>query len=252
MKRIVIIAGPEGSGKSMSAMDVEEPIEFLDIENKSEDLQNKYFSDKLINRQDILVFDDKFNEDWYATYLLLKEKVDDIVERGRQVKNGKLDYIGFESLVIDGISPIRKKLMLAKWLYDHSKKVTGKYSRKKPNEFEWADINKDTRELLFPLINMVISGIFPTLIFTAEMTPNYELIDVFDESTNKITKKSVKNGFVPDYKEFMGYKVLTLLELSYDKKLKKYGVACTKSLIGGWEEDVTGRSVFDVLLSRGL
>jgi hypothetical protein len=141
--RIIIAAGNPGTGKSLFGMGVEEPIEFWDIENKNFDLQKEYFNDKLITRKDLLVFDDGFKEDWYATYLSLKSEVDKIISLGQQVRSGTLDYIGFEWLVIDGISPIRNKIMYAKWLHDHS-------GRKRPNEYEWGAINEYVRELLFP------------------------------------------------------------------------------------------------------
>ena len=252
VKRIIIAAGDPGTGKSKFGMDVEEPIEFWDIENKNFDLQNEYFSDKIINRKDLLVFDDKFKEDWYATYLSLKSEVDNVVMLGQQVRAGKLDYIGFEWLVIDGISPIRNKIMYAKWMYDHSKAVTGKPSRKRPNEYEWGAINEYVKELLFPLINMVVAGIIPNLLFTAEFKDHYEVIDVYDDAVNKIVKKSVKNGREPAYNDYLGYKGYTLLELDCDSQKGRYNVACTKSLKGVWKEDVTERSVFDVLLARGL
>ena len=245
MKRIIIAAGNPGTGKSRFGFDVEEPIEFWDIEDKNGDLLNEYYYDKLINHKNLLIFDDRFKEDWYATYLSLKSEVDKIISLGQQVRAGTLDYIGFEWLVIDGISPIRNKIMYAKWLHDHS-------GRKRPNEYEWGAINEYVRELLFPLINMVVAGIIPNLLFTAEFTDHYEVIDVYDDATNKITKKSVKNGREPAYKDYLGYKGYTLLELDCNSKTGKYSVACTKSLKGVWNEDVTGRSVFDVLLARGL
>jgi hypothetical protein len=252
MKRIIIAAGDPGTGKSRFGFDVEELIEFWDIEDKNGDLLNEYYSDKLINHKNLLIFDDGFKEDWYATYISLKSEVDNVISLGQQVRSGKLDYIGFEWLVIDGISPIRNKIMYAKWIHDHSKAVTGKSSRKRPNEYEWGAINEYVRELLFPLINMVVAGIIPNLLFTAEFTDHYEVIDVYDDATNKITKKSVKNGREPAYKDYLGYKGYTLLELDCNSKTGKYSVACTKSLKGVWNEDVTGRSVFDVLLERGL
>ncbi len=252
MGDIVIAAGNPGTGKSRYGMEVEEPIEFWDIENKNFDMQEKYYSDKLITRKDLLIFDDRFKEDWYATYLSLKNEVDGVIKLGQQVRAGTLDDIGFEWLVIDGISPIRNKIMYAKWIHDHSKAVTGKASRKRPNEYEWGAINEYVKELLFPLINMVVAGIIPNILFTAEFKDHYEIIEVFDESRNKIVKKSVKSGREPAYNDYLGYKGYTLLELDCDSKTGKYTVACTKSLNGVWSEDVTGRSVFNVLLSRGL
>ena len=252
MKNIIIAAGKPGTGKSKFGMEVEEPIMFWDIENKNEEMQNKYYPHKLINRKDLLVFDDTFHEDWYGTYLTLKSEVDKIIALGQKVRSGELNYIGFEWLVIDGISPIRNKIMYAKWIHDHSKAVTGKPSRKRPNEYEWGTINEYVRGLLFPLINMVVAGIIPNLLFTAEFVDRYELIDVYDEAVNKIVTKSVKNGMKPAYKTDLGYKGYTLFEFYCDIKTGKYSVTCTKSLTGVWKEDVTGRSVFDVLLARGL
>lgn len=252
MKRIIIVAGDPGTGKSRFGFDVEEPIEFWDIEDKNGILQTTHFPDKLITRKDLLMFDNGFKEDWYATYLSLKSEVDNVIKLGQQVRAGTLDYIGFEWLVIDGISPIRNKIMYAKWMYDHSKAVTGKASRKRPNEYEWGAINEYVRELLFPLINMVIAGIIPNLLFTAEFKDHYEIIDVYDDAVNKIVKKTVKNGREPAYNDYLGYKGYTLLELDCDSKSGTYNVACTKSLNGVWNQDVTGKSVFDVLLARGL
>lgn len=252
MKRIIVVAGNPGTGKSRFGMDVEEPIEMWDVENKNTDLQNEYYSEKLINRKDLLAFDNTFHEDWYATYLNLKKEIDNLIKLGQEVKAKKRDSIGFEWLVVDGVSPIRNKCMLAKWLHDHSKKITGKPDRKQPNEFEWGDINDDVRELLFPLINMTVAGIIPNLLFTAEFKDSYESLEVFDELRGKIIKKSVKSGREPAYSDYLGYKLYTLLELHTDVKTKKYRVVCTKSLKGIWDADVTDKSVYDVLLSKGL
>lgn len=258
VRRVIVVAGGPGTGKSRFGMDVEELIEFWDIENKSGDMQKKYYADKAIHRKELLVFDERFHEDWYATYLNLKREVDNLIKLGQEIKHKKRKDIGFQWLVVDGITPIRNKIMLAKWMSDHSKKVTGKPDRKQPNEFEWGDINDDVRELLFPLINMVVtpnpskpdSGIIPNLLFTSELQDAYEAIEMFDERQNKIVKKSVKVGQEPAYKDYLGYKLYTLLELQTDIKKKKYKVVCTKSLQGLWEADVTGRTVYDVLLEQ--
>lgn len=226
-------------------MQLEEPIEFWDCENKNEELQNKYFSDKIINRKDLLAYDKSYMEDYYQTYLNLKKEVDRVIELGRQVETKKIKDIGFESLVIDGISFIRNKCILAKWLHDHP-------GRKQPNEFEYKDINKDTQLLLWPLINMTVKKLIPNLMFTAEFKNKYMPMEVFDESRNKIVTKSVKAGREPAYEDYLGYKGYTLLELYSDPKTEKYKVVCTKSLIGVWSEDVTDKSVYDVLLEHGL
>jgi hypothetical protein len=257
LKRIWVVAGDAGTGKSTLGMDVgkenpEATTEFWDIECKNKDLQDKYFSDRLINRRDLLVFDNNFLEDWYATYLVLRKEVDGIIKLGQEVRSGKRKDIGFSWLIVDGISPIRNNIMLAKWLYDHSEKVTGKKSRAQPNEFEWADINEGVRNLLFPLINMTVAGIIPNLLFTAEFKDSYEAIEVFDERQNKIVKKSVKVGREPAYNDYLGYKLYTLLELHEDIKKKTYSIVCTKSLIGMWSEDVTKKSAYDIILSKGL
>ncbi len=241
----MVIAGEAGTGKSMACFGFEEPIEMWDMESKNKDLQDTYFSDKIIIRKDLLAFDDSFREDYYQTYLNLKTEIDKIIAHGKLVRSGKSKSLDIETLVIDGISFIRNKCMFEKWLHDHPK-------RKQPNEYEWGDINTDVRDLLFPLINMSVMGLIPNLIFTAEFKDTYEVVEVFDERTNKIVKKSVKSGREPAYSDYLGYKLYTLLELYTDVKTKKYKVICTKSLKGIWESDVTGKSVYDVLLERGL
>lgn len=245
MVRIMVAAGDPGTGKSRLGMDVEEPIEFWDIENKNKDMQRIYYPNKIIHRKDILAYDNTFHEDWYGTYLNLKKEIDNVVKLGQEVRDKKRKDIGFEWLVIDGISPIRNKCMLAKWFHDNPK-------RKQPNEFEWGDINDDVRNLLFPLVNMTVAGIIPNLLFTAEFQDSYENLEVYDDRQNKIVKKSVKSGREPAYKDYLGYKLYTLLELYADVTKKKYKVVCTKSIVGIWDSDVTDKSVYDVILEKGL
>ncbi len=245
MRRVIIVAGDAGTGKSRFGFDVEEPIEFWDCENKNEELQKEYYSGKIINRKDLLAYDKRYMEDYYQTYLNLKAEVDRVIDLGHQVESRKKESLGFEWLVIDGISFIRNKCMLAKWLHDHP-------NRKQPNEFEYREINKDTQLLLFPLVNMTVKKLIPNLLFTAEFKNKYTPTEVFDEVRNKIVTKSVKAGREPAYEDYLGYKGYTLLELYTDIKTKKYKIVCTKSLKGIWEDDVTGKSVYDVLLERGL
>ena len=244
-RRIIVAAGDPGTGKSRFCMDVEEPIEFWDCENKNEELQLKNYSHKIIHRKDLLAYDKGFMEDYYATYVNLQKEVTRIIELGKAIEAKKKDYIGFESLVIDGISFIRNKCMLAKWLHEHQ-------GRKQPNEFEYKDINRDTQLLLWPLVNMVIKKIIPTLIFTAEFKNKYIPMEVFDETRNKLVTKSVKSGREPAYEDYLGYKGYTLLELYSDVKTKKYKVLCTKSLAGVWDAAVTGNSIYDVLLEKSI
>jgi len=62
--------------------------------------------------------------------------------------------------------------------------------------------------------------------------------------------ESTKVGRIPSLKEWMSYNVDTLITLTYQKS--KYRAICTKSLVGCWDEDITHKSLYDLLVEKGV
>jgi len=226
---IAIWSGEPGAGKTWNAMQCEEPIEYWDLEKRGE-LTINQFPDQLIDLKDLKRFTTNYRDDHYQTYLEFSKTVEDFLKKTELP----------QTLVVDGISDVRNHLALAKWQHD-----TGK---KKPGEYTWGVINDITKNLLSPLINMSIVKGFD-LIFTAQFVDKYTTVSVQDDMGRPI-RKSAKNGRVPATKDWQNYGVNTLVELSQARG--KYYAKITKSPVGIDEFEITGLSLFDELINRGI
>jgi len=229
---IIVLSGEPGTGKSYQSMFFEEPIVILDMENRVKPIRDKYFKERMIDILPLKKYDSKYNEDYHESYLALKEAV-------QQVVQGELPA----TIVVDGISDIRNNYAMAEWLHRHT-------NRKKATEFDYAEINKITKNILMPLVNLSRDK-GCNLVLTAQFTDRYGAVTATNEHGQTITK-SGKLGREPEYKDYISYEVDALVELTTDRKTKTYKAICTKSIVGLWEEDITGKKLYEVLLEKGL
>lgn len=227
---ILILSGEPGSGKTDRSMLFEEPIKILDMENRDQRSFDRNHSDRIIDVFPILV---KINhvKDYYQSYLNLRKTIDTILK-------SKPD---FRTLVLDGISDVRGKYAKAKWFNDHPK-------RKNPQPEEWTEINETTRQLLDPLIDMARDFDFH-LIFTAQFCDEYGKVEKQNDN-GKIVIGSEKLGREPNVEDWQAYNVDTHIILEYRKP--KYFMNCIKSIAGCWEEDITGKNLYDILIKKGV
>lgn len=235
---IIILSGEPGNGKTYQSMMFDEKIKVLDLENRDESTRARYFKDRLIEVIPIKQINENFENDYTASYYELE----------RQVEAIKQNHDDIGTVVIDGISDIRNKYSKAKWLSDNP-------NRKNPRAEEWTVINKDTAVLLEPLINMARYGHIDHLVMTAQMKDNYNA--GYEQSENRLVKVSVKDGRIPATQDWQDYDVDIVINLRHhykkgDLDLSTFVAHCTKSPVGAWEQDITGQSLYDLLLELGL
>ena len=228
---IVIISSEPGYGKTWQAMAWEEPVLYIDTENpRAEKTQKKWYANQLVTVVPVLVRTDHVRN-YYSSYLELKKQLDAI----RSMKS-----LDFSTLVIDGISDIRGKYAKAKWFHDHPKRVN-------PLSEEWTEINKTTNEMLEPLIDMANDCGFH-LVMTAQFCDLYGRVEKMVDGKVKIM--SEKLGREPLVEDWQTYGVDTLITLTYQKP--HYIAVCDKSLVGCWDENITGKSLYGVLKGKGI
>lgn len=214
---IVILSGKPGTGKTLQCGGWEEPILYLDTENRAKPTIDKYHSDKVIVYKPCMAYKTDYKEDHIATLNNFEN----------EIKN-----IECSTVVVDGISDLRD-YAVTKWC-----KVE---KRKRPvNPGDWEQVNDVVRDLLFPLINKCrAEGV--QLVMTAQFKDEYGL---------DAEGKSVKVGEVPALKEWQKYNVDTLITLEYQKPF--YRAICTKSIVGCWEENITGKSLYELLIEKEM
>lgn len=215
---IVILSSEPGMGKTYQCCGWEEPILYFDMENRAKKTISTYYPDAIISHRQCMAYTDKFKEDHIKT-----------------LENFDRELKGLEeasTIVVDGISDLRD-YAASKWAKDNK--------RKRPmNPGDWEQINDIVRDLLFPLINYCrVKDI--NLVMTAQFKDDYAL---------DAEGKSTKIGRIPALKEWLSYNVDTLITLTYQKP--QYKAICSKSIVGCFEEIITGRSLYDVLLSKGV
>ena len=236
---ILILSGEPGVGKTLKSMDgFDEKVIVLDLENRDENVRARYYNDRLIDVIPIKQINNDFGNDYAASYWELKKQIDII----------KKDYDDIGTVVVDSISDIRNKYSKIKWLSENP-------NRKNPRMEEWTIINNDTAVLLEPLINMARYGHIDNLIMTAQMKDNYNA--GYEQTDKKMVKVSIKDGRKPATQDWQDYDVDTIINLQHPVKknkpvLSKFIARCTKSPVGAWEEDVTDKCLYDLLLELGL
>lgn len=215
---IVILSKEPGQGGSYQIGTWEEPIFWVDMENRVKRTVDAYYSDKLITIKQCLAYTKDFKEDHIKTL----ENVEDALK----------NISGFATVGFDGIGDLRD-IAHTKWCLKNKRKHA-------VNPGDWEEVNEVVRELLFPLINQCrVQGLH--LVMTAQFKDDY---------TTNSKGESNKSGRIPSLKEWMSYNVDTLITLRYEKP--KYKAIITKSLIGCHELDVTGKSLYDELLLLGV
>lgn len=236
---IIILSGEAGLGKTFQAMtDFDETVVVLDLENRDKEKQDRYFRDRLIKVIPIKQIDDDYKNDYAKSYWELHNQIELI----------KKDHDDIGTVVVDGISDIRNKYSKNRWLSENP-------TRKNPMPEEWTVINKYTSDLLEPLINMARYGHIENLVMTAQMTDNYNA--GFQATDKKLIKVSIKDGRKPATQDWQDYDVDIIINLQHPVKknqvdLTKFIASCTKSPVGAWEEDITDRSLYELLLEMGL
>lgn len=237
--RIIVLGGETDSGKTLQSLiygEKDDRIRVIDTENRVQQTIEFHRIDrdiKVVNVLKTYTANDKkknqikYQPDFLASYHALRDEIEKC-----------LDYTSnYDVLVIDGISPVRSQYCLAKWYSDNS-------GRKQPTSFEWAAINEDARQLLEPLIHMSRVE-HKTIIFTAQMNDKY--------LKDKLVGREL------DMRDWGKYNVDYIIELSRpvtedgDIIDGQYTAKCTKSIIGSWQEDISGmRNLYDVFLELGI
>lgn len=240
---IIILSGLPGGGKTWEALNgFDEVVKVLDLENRVEEKRARFYSDRMIEivecKEIHLTADKsknikKYSPDYLASYYKLKSESDKLINNPNDVG----------TIVIDGISDIRKKYAKARWFEMNPK-------RKNPTVYEWTDINALVSEILESLINMCRHESI-NLVMTAQMKNHY--VAGFEDGK----KVSIQDGKEEAFEDWQAYDVDTIINLQHPVKknkadLSKFIARCTKSPVGAWEEDVTGLCLYDLLLEMGL
>lgn len=215
---IVILSSEAGKGKSFQAGTFEEPIIWIDLENRVKRTVDAYYSDKIIDIRQCLVYTTDFKEDHIKTLENLEKELKNIKDA--------------TTITLDGIGDIRD-MAHTKWCVKNKRKHA-------VNPGDWEEVNDIVRDYIFPLINYCRANSI-NLVMTAQFKDDYAI----DK-----TGQSSKVGRVPALKEWMMYNTDTLIIL--EVRNKKYWASCTKSLVGIWEKDITDLNLFDVLLELGV
>lgn len=225
----MILSSEPGKGKTYQSMGWEEPILYLDMENRSQKTLTNFYTDRLINLKKCMAFTKDYKEDHIST-----------LQNFERVIQGYRDE---RTIVIDGISELRD-YAVTKWAKDEG--------RKKPvNPGDWEAINDMVRALLFPLVNKCrTEGI--NLVMTSQFKDDYETVEREVKENNRVIvkKESVKKGRVPALKEWQTYNADVHIIMEYRKP--KYWANCIKSPVGCWELDITDKSLYDELIELGV
>ncbi|MCJ7721750.1 hypothetical protein MUO98_05025, partial [Candidatus Bathyarchaeota archaeon] len=64
---IIILSGEPDSGKTFQAMGWEEPILYLDMENRTQKTFDNYYTDKIITIKKLMAYTKEYKEDHIAT-----------------------------------------------------------------------------------------------------------------------------------------------------------------------------------------
>lgn len=210
---IIILSSEPGAGKTFQAGTWEEPIIWIDLENRVKRTVDAYYSDKVITVRQCLKYTADFKENHIETLSTLEKELKGLEEAA--------------TVIIDGIGDLRD-MAHTKWCVKNKRKHA-------VNPGDWEEVNEIVRELIFPLINQCrVNNV--NLVMTAQFKDDY--------------KDDKKVGRIPSLKEWMMYNVDTLITLIYDKA--KYKTVITKSLIGCHELDITDKSLYDELIKLGV
>lgn len=240
---ILILSGLPGDGKTWQSMNgFDEVIKILDLENRVEEKRARFYTHRMIDvieckeihhKADKAKNIKKYSPNYLESYYKLKSEIDKLIYNP--------DDIG--TIVIDGISDIRTKYAKARWFEMNPK-------RKNPLVYDWSDINALVSEILEPLVNMCRHKHI-NLVLTAQMKNNY--VAGFEDGK----KVSIQDGKKEAFEDWQAYDVDTIINLRHPVKKNKpvlstFMAVCSKSPVGAWEEDITDKCLYDLLLELGL
>lgn len=255
---IIILQSEAGAGKSFACCGWEEPIKYYNLEDGKEDADNRleqliarYYPDRkdTIERVHLRqvyetvctvgkVKKEAYELDGISSIKGFLAEVD-------KIRNAKT--IDFSTVVVDGISDLRDYAHDL-WCFEHGRQHA-------VNPGDWGEVNDIVQQKLQPLVNLAKRRGFH-LILTAQYKDNYTKI-VKTGKDGKKYEESVKDGRVANYKEWEAYGVNAIIELVAEKDATrrptgKYFAYCDKSLAGAWSENITNKSLFEVLEAKGV
>ena len=228
---IIFYSGNAGSGKSWQALRGEEDILFFDLEGRGIKIL-KYFPDLMVDHRNILQINKtNYKKDYYKSYIELEKQIQAFLAS---------DEIP-STVIVDGVSDLRNKYAKAKWLHDNPK-------RKQPMLDDYREINPLAENLIEPLMNKAdVCGF--DLICTSQLEDISTVLTKKDDK-NRTVKSSTREGERPQLKKYQSHGADVLVTLTAAKK--KYYAEVTKSPIGIDEFEITGKSVYEELVNRGL
>lgn len=253
---ITILQSEAGAGKTNDACTWEEPIRYYNLEdckddqdNRLETLISRYYPEKLIERihlrqvyeKDTVV--GKVKKEAYELDGI--NSLNGFMSEVRKIRDAKT--IDFSTLVVDGISDLRD-FAHELWCFEN-----GRLHAVNPGD--WGEVNDIVQKILQPLVHLSKRKGFH-LVLTAQYKDNYTKI-VKTGKDGKKYEESVKVGRIANYKEWEAYGVNTIIDLVAEKDLTgrptgKYFAYCDKSLAGAWSENITGKSLYDILKEKGV
>ena len=250
-----ILQGEAGTGKTKACCGWEEPIKYLNLEDEENDQNNRL--KKLIAKE----FSDRMIDVSYLRKIYFADcKVGKLTKKAYDVDGinslkafiSEVDKIikskpGYVSYVVDGISGLRE--------FAHDMWCVENGRQHAVNPGDWSEVNDIVRDKLRPLVMWAkYHGV--NLVMTAEMKDEYVVIIKTDKQGKKV-EESVKAGRIANYKEWAAYGVNNIIEMITEKDgakkpTGKYFAYCEKSLAGSWSENITNKSLYDLLIEKGV
>jgi len=256
MSSNTLIIGEPGTGKSNAACGWDELIKYLNLEDGKDDKNNRlealitaYYPDRIIERvhlctlfpKDTMVGKIKrkaYQIDGIGSLKAFNEQIDKLLSS---------NTCEYATIVVDGITPLRD------FAHDLWCLENGRLHAVNPGD--WSEVNDIVRDKLQPLTTWgKRNGV--NIVLTAQMKDDYQTLRKKDKA-GKAIEESVKVGRIGNFKEWQTYGVNTIIELITEKDaLKrptgKYLAVCEKSIAANWTEDITNKSLFEVLQERGI
>lgn len=223
---IILLAGEPGKGKTFHALRWSEPVEVWDLEDR-----DKAPEGRMVTVRRIKVLTAGYTQDY-------KESLANL----RAAASAWLMNPEPPTLVIDTVSDIRKPYCFEEWMTAHT-------GRRNPMPEEWREINDAVRAIVNPLMNRARKeGI--DFIMIAQMCDQYG--KVYDDRVKKDV--SAKVGRERNVENWQEYETDVNVDLYVEnhKGDVAFIARCDKSPVGCWTEDVTGLSLYDVLVEMGL
>ncbi len=246
---IILIGGDGGTGKSYQVLRYfPEPIAYFDMEfPRGKNVFKRHAPERIIELFPCREFYKKSEPakkikkgqvDVKKSHELLLSSVDTVLDKSNE----------YQTIVIDGVSDVRSSVADV-WLMNCREKNTKCKDRKTigKDPHAWSEVNKEVEnEILFPIINVGRMEDI-NIVFTAQKEDEYKTINL--ESGKEDTAKSGKR--VINTQNWLTFEMDTTIDLEATEKGKWY-MTCQKSPIGVIpKQDITNKSIYDVLLEKG-